>query len=852
MEVDRALGLIRDGTGVAILGVAGVGKSRLLHEVVGRAFEAGMGVVSVAAAASTHPIPFAPFVELLPEGPTPDELAMLGAARQELADRAGSGGLLLAVDDAHHLDRTSLAFLISIASSRTATIAIAARTSEPLHPDLVDLWTNGVIERIDVSVLDRESTDELVGARLGRVSLQLEDELWRLSQGNPLVLHEVLEGAVGSGIRKDDDGVWVDVGPLTSSPRLSDLVLSRLRSLPDPLRRAMETVSVGSPLPLGLATAIIGDDLARLEDLGFAQIVDMPGEPAVIPGHPLYGEILGEHLGRTRSREAYRRIVNAALAMEEPTDPLRVCLWQRAGDHWVSEDVVLAGAQEALLRHDAALAGELLERLDADDDSVGVLLGRSLSYRQRFEEAEAVLSGRSPDDPTLIAEIASIRGQNLAFGLRDIEAARTVFSTEATKIDDPDLRARLTNERAMVSAVQGDFQDAMGASRSVLDDQGASDVPRTAAYVTLTVALAMTADCDAMDAVIPDANAHAQRTTRVLPFAPDQIEIMHVVSMVNAGRINDALHSCRAAIQREQTPAMVSTLLAALLLVHQIRGSLGEALEVGERLLPLYAASDPFGLEPQSHGLIALVRGQMGDVNAGKSVAGLGDLPGTGPRVTLWVDRGRAWAAAARGELDEAARIVLDSGRQGVVGEHYAWAAMCFHDAVRFGRPELVIDELMPIDGSRGADYVVALQEHATALVRRDRDRLDQVASQFGEMSAHLIEAEAWADSTRLYSDAGDDIAAARSCVRSKVAEANCREAQTPALLARPDIVSDREFDVATDASSGLTSAEIAERRFISVRTVDNHLRSVYRKLSISGREELERFVVVGQPTKSS
>ncbi len=52
-------------------------------------------------------------------------------------------------------------------------------------------------------------------------------------------------------------------------------------------------------------------------------------------------------------------------------------------------------------------------------------------------------------------------------------------------------------------------------------------------------------------------------------------------------------------------------------------------------------------------------------------------------------------------------------------------------------------------------------------------------------------------------------------------------------------MVSDREIEVALDASSGLTSPQIAEKRFISVRTVDNHLRSVYRKLDISGRDEL-------------
>ncbi len=47
-------------------------------------------------------------------------------------------------------------------------------------------------------------------------------------------------------------------------------------------------------------------------------------------------------------------------------------------------------------------------------------------------------------------------------------------------------------------------------------------------------------------------------------------------------------------------------------------------------------------------------------------------------------------------------------------------------------------------------------------------------------------------------------------------------------------------------AARGYTSPEIAERRYISVRTVDNHLRSVYRKLGVGGRAELSSVLEPG------
>lgn len=55
----------------------------------------------------------------------------------------------------------------------------------------------------------------------------------------------------------------------------------------------------------------------------------------------------------------------------------------------------------------------------------------------------------------------------------------------------------------------------------------------------------------------------------------------------------------------------------------------------------------------------------------------------------------------------------------------------------------------------------------------------------------------------------------------------------------RPLPLTQRERLVATLAARGLTNSEIAERLVISVRTVGNHLHSVYAKLGMSGREEL-------------
>lgn len=54
-----------------------------------------------------------------------------------------------------------------------------------------------------------------------------------------------------------------------------------------------------------------------------------------------------------------------------------------------------------------------------------------------------------------------------------------------------------------------------------------------------------------------------------------------------------------------------------------------------------------------------------------------------------------------------------------------------------------------------------------------------------------------------------------------------------------------REREIATLASSGITSRDIAQSLHLSVRTVDTHLGRIYRKLKVSGRVALAGKVLV-------
>jgi ATP/maltotriose-dependent transcriptional regulator MalT len=77
----------------------------------------------------------------------------------------------------------------------------------------------------------------------------------------------------------------------------------------------------------------------------------------------------------------------------------------------------------------------------------------------------------------------------------------------------------------------------------------------------------------------------------------------------------------------------------------------------------------------------------------------------------------------------------------------------------------------------------------------------------------------------------------------ARIAALRERLAAIPAP-AYPAGLSSREVEVLRLVAQGLTDAEVAERLFLSPRTVGQHLRSVYNKLGVSSRTAATRFAV--------
>ncbi len=163
-----------------------------------------------------------------------------------------------------------------------------------------------------------------------------------------------------------------------------------------------------------------------------------------------------------------------------------------------------------------------------------------------------------------------------------------------------------------------------------------------------------------------------------------------------------------------------------------------------------------------------------------------------------------------------------------------------WHDAARLGATG-VDGFLGDLAAASDSALITVRSRHVAALEAGDPEALADASRQLEDLGLDLLAAEAASAAADAYRRARDQRAGARAASRCAALAANCDGAVTPGLssIAAAVPLSNREREIATLAGRGLSSREIAERLYLSIRTVDNHLQKVYSKLGITGRDQL-------------
>lgn len=827
---------------VVLSGGMGVGKSRLAAEVANRHQDFGWYVATVMGSASAQSIPFGPFAHLVPTLPTADLFMMLAKASTAVTRMGGDRPLLLVVEDAHYLDSGSRTLLERIIREASAEVLVTTRSTDGGAAFVADLIKADRATAFTVPPLTRSDTVDLLESIFdGSPDARLIESLWTLTEGNPLFVHEIVESAWSSGALVDDGTTVTIHSPLSPSMRLTELVRRRLSTLPREQRRILDSIAVIEPAPVDLISRPIDlEEVDRLVEVGLLRLQEVAGDETVQSVHPLYGEILRSSMVRARRKEIARTMAEALMddGQLQSGSALQAAVWLLDADVEPEPPLALEAAQEALSRGDPALAERLGRLVLEDAESVEALtvVGTALSVR-----GEIGVAGEKLSRAVERAAGEELAAAALAFS-RHLLWMEHRFNESMQLLDDvvervpSTARPLIRVEQATQLAPQGEMTRALEAVTSVLDDPDANESAVLGALVWSTLIRVMLGRFSDLQDDLRRADQLSEKLRDDVPLVQDQIGANRVMQAVCVD-LEEAKHLVVEGQERcvERGGALlIWTMCRAW--VELARGDVDHALETTRRALHEAEVFDPFGNRAMAHSTRALALAHAGRWSEAERAVEVLDRDSMEPRTRVWFDRARYWLVAhidrAR-ERDSAVLSAVDDARNAGLR---MWAAELAFDVVRLGEADTTRDVLAELARDvSDASMVPLYAQAAEAVVEKDSDAVMRVADRLLARDARLPAAQL----TALAAVSEGGVKAGRLATRSLELLYACAGARPPLVAPLDTPLTERERQVARLAAGGASSRDIASVLFVSVRTVDNHLASVYRKLDLPGREGL-------------
>jgi DNA-binding CsgD family transcriptional regulator len=839
-----AMAALAEHGNVVLTGDAGVGKTRLAHEVLGRVARDGDRTEWVAATHSAATVPLGAVAHLVPldalgRGRDSTLRAIVSAVKSERDGRR----LIVGVDDAHLLDDASAALVALLARGGTASVVATLRSGETAPDAIVSLWKDGPAPLIALQRLSRSEVEALATTALGGAvegaTLHL---LWKSSGGNALYLRELILHGIESGALDSAHGLWQWRGALGSGNRLHDLVSTRMGSVEDDERAALELLAVGQPLSIECLRELGVDEVAtRLERRGLVTS-SRRDRVEISLAHPLFGEVVRDRMPSTRRDEVQLQLADAVEATGDgsPAELFRIALWRvDAGDRSHPEQF-RAAARRAMESWEPVVAERLARAaLDSGPEiEASYVLGEALSEQNRGLEALEVLrAARQLPGPDLVraAAVAAEAGV-LSHQLGQLEEAELVLSETLQTVRDPAARSILEGGRAAMRISLGGAPAteveslASAAPTAVL----AAVLEHTAAgHLELAVQLAS------------ERLATASQWVASFPTIDLYLDLARVRALLLSGEIAEAEQHGEAAYDAAVSegvdfPRGIWSFARGVTFL--LRGLPRLAVPVLRETAAVFRNADRGFLRP-TLAYLAMASALAGDVTAAAEDERAARAASASFDGLFGIDLARAdaWLHAARGDLVAAARIASSAAETAAGQQQPAFEVLALHDVARFAPSRVVARRLEQLSQVVDGRLVRAIAVHARGLADDDGVLLDDAARAFASMTADLFGAEASFAAARVHRRSGRRGSAFASLERGREHAARCERARTHALrwTDQPEDLTPREQEIAALAAGNISSREIAERLGISTRTVDNLLGRVYAKLGISSRQEL-------------
>jgi tetratricopeptide (TPR) repeat protein len=325
---------------------------------------------------------------------------------------AAESPLLLVVDDAHWGDSGTLAMLHHlIRRTQNLPVMIMAtyrevelKESRPFNDLLLELNRQRLGTRLKLERLDRQGTQEMLAAIFAEeITPEFLEGIYRETEGNPFFIEEVCRALIESGALYFEDGQWqrLSIEELEIPQGVQVAVESRLAKLPEEHQETLRMAAIlGREFDfevllkaLDIEEDTLIDALETAEEAQMIQEAGVRGEVRFAFVHALVPSAIVENIRILRRRKLHR---NAAAAIREvhPDDYEALAYhYSEAGDDEQALEYYVQAGDRAL----AAFANQDAEKyylsaLDLVEDKnyeadLLAKLGISLTYQRKYKEA---------------------------------------------------------------------------------------------------------------------------------------------------------------------------------------------------------------------------------------------------------------------------------------------------------------------------------------------------------------------------------------------------------------------------------------------------------------------------------
>ncbi|MBD0323311.1 MAG: helix-turn-helix transcriptional regulator, partial [Aldersonia sp.] len=722
------------------------------------------------------------------------------------------------------------------------------RSGEAVPDAVTSLWKDGHLLRLDLSPFTKQQSiglvEDVLGGKLEGLSADL---MWEASGGNALFLHHLVEAALEAKTLRQVRGIWQLRGRTAITSELASLLESRVEQLPEDILHALKLLTLCEPLDLDVLSEIADETaIEEAEARDLVKIVPEHGQLNVRFTHPLFGEVIRRRLGLASSRRLRGQLVKVLRTRPLDAASDRIRLAELALDTDQADAGLFASAAEdATLLADHPL-GERLARAamkrGGGMESAEVL-ARALLWQGHPQEAERILGSFDPDalNQGQLVRWGVSRIANLFWSMGDSERADEVLAAVRARVTYPALALVLDGIASVFSVFEGRLDDGRTGAEAVLAHDDALPFAVEWAAFAAMHALALAGRGDEVAPVAARFHAHEEHLDGLLRFTAMRGEVL-------AHTFGGDLVQARACVEKSLEFFSAGQYLAwamANMLIGTTELASGHCQDAAGRLEQSLAAtasdaavawSYPARIElGQAYAALGRTEDAARMVDEAKQRAGR-HLTVFAPQLVL----ADAWLNGAEGTVQRAVEVAHEAADSAARAGQYALEAEALHTAARFG-DRTVADRLAELGAQLNGTLIGVHARHAAAVSAGDGAALDAVASEYERLGYLWSAADAYAQAASAHERCGDRKAVTESSGAANRLSADCGGLMTPALrsAAQPLPLTAREREIANLVAAGLSNKEIAERIFVSVRTVEGHLYRACLKLDVTDREAL-------------